>query len=444
LFSKTTLNDLVFPDGSKAALIDAKGVLHVWETATGKGYCRIGDPPVKNQHEQATFSPDLKVLVVQHTDGVLRLWDATTGKLVRSLPKTKDIPFPDRRAFSPDGCVLAIACNSSEYKTIHLWDTAKGNEIGQLAWHENARPSCLVFSPDAKCLIVAYGAPEMAGKLEEDSVRVWDLASQRELHRFATQLYRFGTPSGGKRAAAISPDGRTLAAAAGDTILLWELASGKERGRFAGHRATVSSLACSPDGLLLASGAGDRTALVWDVTGMRPRGKWSARDLRRGEIERLWVELASPDGVRAFRALWGMAAARQSVSFLAERLRPVAPVNDERLTRLIADLDSDRYKVRRRASKELQRLGELAEPALRKALAGETSHEAGRRLKALLEECRTPSTEQLQVLRAVEMLEHIGTKDARQLLQNLAKGVPAVRVSQAAKAALNRLAQRTR
>jgi hypothetical protein len=431
-------------DGSKAALIDAKGVLHVWETATGRGCCRIGRPPVTNQHEQATFSPDGKVLVVQHTDSVLRLWDATTGKLIRSLSKTKDIPFPDRRAFSPDGRVLAIASNSSESRTLYLWDIAKGKEIGRLAWHEKARPSCLVYSPDGKYLMVACGAPERPGELEEVSVRVWDLAGRRVLHRFATELYRFGTPDGGKRAAAISPDGKTLAAAAGDTILLWELASGKERGRFAGHRATVSSLAFSPDGLRLASGAHDRTARVWDVTGICPDGKWSRRDLRPGEMEQLWADLASTDGVRAHRALWKMAAARQSVSFLARRLRPVAPVKDERLTRLIADLGSDRFKVRSRASRELHRLGELAEAALRKALAGETSLDFRRRLKALLEECRTPSTEQLRALRAVEMLEHIGTADARQLLQHLAKGLPAARVSQAATAALERLEQRAR
>jgi RNA polymerase sigma factor (sigma-70 family) len=429
-------------DGTKAALIDAKGVLHVWETATGKLWCRIADPPVIVQHEQAIFTPDGKVVVVEHRDGVLRLWDTTVGKLVCFLSKSKEIPFPDRRAFSPDGRVLATASNSSEYRTIHLWDTATGKEIGRLAWHENARPSCLVFSPDGRYLIVASGAPERAGEFEEDSVRVWDVASRRELYRFATELYRFGTPDGGKRSAAISPDGKTLAAAAGRVVLLWELASGKERGRLAGHHATVSSLAFSPDGLLLASGALDHTALVWDLTGMCPAGKWSSHDARPGEMERLWADLGSADGIRAYRALWATAAARQAVPFLAKRLRPVAPVEEDRLTGLIADLDSGRFMVRSQASKELRRLAELAEPALRRALAGKPSLETGRRLSALLEECRTPSTEQLQVLRALEALEHIGTAGARQLLKDLAQGAPRARASREAKAALERLERR--
>jgi WD40 repeat protein len=71
----------------------------------------------------------------------------------------------------------------------------------------------------------------------------------------------------------ISPDGKTLAAGAHDTILLWELASGKERARFQGHQEWVWSLAFSPTGRLLASGSLDHTALVWDVTGICQDGK---------------------------------------------------------------------------------------------------------------------------------------------------------------------------
>jgi hypothetical protein len=180
-----------------------------------------------------------------------------------------------------------------------------------------------------------------------------------------------------------------------------------------------------------------------DETDARPDGKWASRDARPDEIERLWADLGSAGGIRAYRALWAMAAARQAVPFLAQRLRPVAAVEEKRLTRLIADLDSDRFGVRNQASDELRRLAELAEPALRKARAGEISLEVGRRLKALLEEYRTPPNEQLQVLRALEVLEHTGTASARQLLRHLAKGTPAARVSREAKAALERLERRS-
>ena len=49
--------------------------------------------------------------------------------------------------------------------------------------------------------------------------------------------------------------------------------------------------------------------------------------------------------------------------------------------------------------------------------------------------------EQLQALRAIEMLETVRTPQAQQLLGELAKGAPEVRLTQEAKASLERLAK---
>jgi hypothetical protein len=108
-------------------------------------------------------------------------------------------------------------------------------------------------------------------------------------------------------------------------------------------------------------------------------------------------------------------------------------------------LDSDRFETREQASAELQRLGEQAEPALRKAMAAKPSLEASRRLRALLDrvERRTPSAEQLHALRAVEVLEHIGSPEAQRVLQTLAEGAPEAMLTREAKAALVRLAHRS-
>jgi hypothetical protein len=120
-------------------------------------------------------------------------------------------------------------------------------------------------------------------------------------------------------------------------------------------------------------------------------------------------------------------------------------VKDEQLTRLLVDLDSERFETRERATLELQRLGEQAEPALRKALADKPSLEVSRRLQALLDhlESRTLSTEQLHALRAVEVLEQVGTAEARTVLRSVAAGAPADRLTREAKAALQRLSGRT-
>jgi WD40 repeat protein len=420
-------------DGCKAGLVDAGGVLHVWETATGKACCRIADPLPLD--DAAVFSADGSVVAIGHRDNTFRLWETATGKLLRSFPQARS-QFPHALAFSPDGRIVATYSSTTNDRVIRLWDTTTGKERGQLAWPEDTNPAGLLFTADGKRLIVSYD-PQWAEGMARERVGlcVWELATGRELHRFRG-------PAG---AIALSPDEKTLAAA-GDynTIHLWELASGKERGRFTGHRERIRALAFSPNGRLLASGGQDCTALVWDVTGRCPNGKWSSRDVRPGEIERLWTDLGSTDAIRAHRALWALAAARQSVPFLAERLRPVPRVEDERLTRLIADLDSAQFQVRSRAKKELEQLGELAEPALRKALAGTLSPEVRRQLKLVLDQgtSRPLSSEQLHLLRAVEVLEQIGTPGARQVLEVLTTGAPGAGLTHEARASLERLAGR--
>ena len=52
---------------------------------------------------------------------------------------------------------------------------------------------------------------------------------------------------------------------------------------------------------------------------------------------------------------------------------------------------------------------------------------------------RTPSGDSLLGLRTFELLEHIDTLEARQVLQKLAEGAPHARLTREAKAALERL-----
>jgi hypothetical protein len=100
--------------------------------------------------------------------------------------------------------------------------------------------------------------------------------------------------------------------------------------------------------------------------------------------------------------------------------------------------------VRDQALTELRRLGEQAAPALRKAREGRPSAEAARQAKQLLAEVEGPVTdpERLRQLRAVEVLERIATPAAREVLEALAKGAPGARLTQEAKASLERLSAR--
>ncbi len=79
-----------------------------------------------------------------------------------------------------------------------------------------------------------------------------------------------------------------------------------------------------------------------------------------------------------------------------------------------------------------------------KALASNPPLEVKRRIEDLLDEIRKPVTlpKKLQTLRAIEVLEHIGTPEAQEVLKSLAKGAPEARITHEAKGSLERLAKR--
>src|SRR5262249_51815945 len=145
-------------------------------------------------------------------------------------------------------------------------------------------------------------------------------------------------------------------------------------------------------------------------------------------------------GRRAICALAG--APRLTVPFLREQLRSAPPVDPRRLARLIDELDDDQFAVRLRAATELQKIGEQAEAALRRALEGKPSLEVHRRVEELLKRLEQPTPERLQAQRAMEVLVRIGTPAARRLLQSLAGGLADSWTTRDAKEALDRLGEK--
>jgi HEAT repeat protein len=130
-------------------------------------------------------------------------------------------------------------------------------------------------------------------------------------------------------------------------------------------------------------------------------------------------------------------AAAQTVSLVRERVR-VPKVGTKQL---VLDLGNDNFAVRERASKELEKLGKAAEVALRQALAVQPELEVRRRVEALLKKLErgSPHEESLREVRALQVLGHIGTREAQQLLKAFAMGPSESPLTQEAKAALDRL-----
>jgi HEAT repeat protein len=158
------------------------------------------------------------------------------------------------------------------------------------------------------------------------------------------------------------------------------------------------------------------------------------------QLEACWTALVNDDAAKAYDAVWALAAApEQAVPFLQKHLSPVPRPDVKVVAQLIADLDSADFQVRQKATDQLRKFGDAAAPTLRQALEGKPSLEMRRRLKQLLDQGRDWTAERLRDHRAIQALQHIGTRQARDVLEALAAGAEGAHRTEAAREALQRL-----
>jgi hypothetical protein len=158
-------------------------------------------------------------------------------------------------------------------------------------------------------------------------------------------------------------------------------------------------------------------------------------------LEVRWQALVGDDAAKAFSAILALAAApKEAVPWIKERLKPAAPVDMKRALELIKQLYADEFKARDSATKGLLKLDEQIVPALDKALAANLSLETKRRLEGLRDKMTGVilQGERLRAYRAIEVLERIGTPEARHVLQGLAEGAPGALITTSAQATLKR------
>ncbi len=401
---------IVFSPDGKVLVAAADKEIRIWDTATGKMLATLKGHS-KEIHSIA-FSPDGTLLASGSSDTTVRLWDMGTRKEIKLLES------PGRAAvktvaFSPDGKTLAVESGSIEYKPeLQLWDVAAGAVVRTLT---SVSQGLMVFSPDGKSLV--YGG-EIFG---EWMVQGIELASGR--------TWRLGPTSQQDQSnvlsLAFSPDGTILAGSFPSGIRLWRMSDRKEVLRVKGHGG-VSRVAFAPDGKTLISAGADTTLLVWDFAALLKNAK-PIPALTPELAESNWNALASKEGAVESWAIIGLSnGGDETVQWLKQKLHPAPPVDVALIGRLIADLRSERAAVRERATAELEKLAELAEPTLRTALADKPPLSVQREIEELLKkvEQKRESSKDKRILAALVVLMAIDTPAAEELLQRLAKGAP--------------------
>jgi WD40 repeat protein len=451
----------VFLPGGKTLALSTFHYLTAWNLDDGKlRYRTKGDGPYDNQtpdvdRQQQLFaqcSLDDNTIVAVYPGEVkevvgggrqarmeirwamIGLFDIRSGKIVRSF-QTKADQFVRQVFLSPDRRTLVGIANQGD---VFAWDLAQGVELFRLPPPLTFGGSAS-FSADGRSLVLTGHHP--VANDQKWVVHLYEMASAKKR---ATVAYQVGPYTH----CAVAGD-HLLAISQKDKIQLFDLLSAKELGRFTSD-GWVECLAFAPDGKTLASGSMDTTALIWDISSLVPA--LPKIKLSKDKITRCWADLLGNDAKSAFGSIRLMSQApEQTVEFLKESLHPVPHVPAEKIARLIKQFDSERFLERNQASDELFRLGEAAEAALVDVLKKSVSLETGRRAEEILRKLRQKRTqgpwtltgEPLRHLRAVEILERIGTSEATALLARLAKGSPYAVLTREAKTSHQRLTMRS-
>jgi hypothetical protein len=346
-------------------------------------------------------------------------WDVNKGTCCATIPHVGEQSSnrtTQGLAFTADGKMVATGGVNNK---VRLWAVPDGT-LARVIPGDSTH--ALATAPDGN-LLAAYSFGE---------VTFHEVASGKEVGRA-------GESAGGGAAwncpLVFAADGRMLAVGGElGMIHLYEVATGGERRRFEGHTGYVRALAFAPDGKALLSGGEDTTIVAWDVADLRGQHL---------SVPDAWVRLADADARRAYDGICALAVApEEAAEYLKARLPPVRPVPAETFQRLLRELQSDKFAVREKATRELELCQEQAVPPLRELLERGSGLEARLRVERLLAKIApgklTAGSERLRWLRALEALERMGTPAAWRLVRSLADGPDTVQLTAAARALLAR------
>jgi WD40 repeat protein len=241
------------PDGKRLAT----GVpVVVWDASTRGQPRPLTQGPVTDGAVVVTFSPTAAIVAVGTYSGTVELWDLRDPRRPAHASTLRGSEAaPQGVAFRPDGRVLATLTPEGR---IQLWDVgnASAPKLRGSPTAAAGEQLALAFSPDGRTL--ATGGADGA-------FSTWDVTNVSRPKRLATAGRHVGSVAG----VAYHPDGAMVATAGEDgSVRLWNVA---EQSRptetavlTAGGRFSSAAVAFSPDGRTLAAAAGGGTQL-WDV-----------------------------------------------------------------------------------------------------------------------------------------------------------------------------------
>jgi WD40 repeat protein len=428
---------------------------HFWDARSGKEIRNLSWAETKAQ--RAVLSRDGGLLAAAYSDGRIMLCDVESGKW-RELLRDR-VMSPESLQMSCDGAWLMWHDTHDPFDERLAFKPRYGAvEIKRCKVVDLPFKSCYWFTHENSILASFDIGSRRAGF--QDEVAFYDVARGKQISEDSQPLsfQRMVMPPGHSWAGGgeafpleiygpkgecwvISRSGRLLieGTSTGMIVIKDDISHTLVR-QLAGHRGPVCSLGFSPDGKRLVTTGDDISIVVWDFEAIL--AQWRRPDIALSvkELESLWHMLKSDKAHTAIVRL--LEGPKSTVAFLRQRLSRASAEEMAPVKRWVADLNSEQFSLREKASAELLKLGDFAVPILDKVLGENPTLEVRRRAEALLDklEKQPPSPARLQQQRALETLELLETAEARELLITLAGGAPEAWLTQQAKAACRRAA----
>ncbi|WP_339731219.1 SUMF1/EgtB/PvdO family nonheme iron enzyme [uncultured Gimesia sp.] len=235
----------VTPDGKRVVSGSSDKTLKVWDFETGKLIQTLKGHPATVSC--LAVSPDGKRVISGDSDKSLNLWDLETGELIRTTSRHKR--GVSSVAISPDGKIIF----SSSSGRLILSDYDTGKVIRELK-SSNGVFHDFAVTPDGKLLITGGSQP-----------KVWDLKTGRPILNLECKKLE------SLACLAVSPNRTQLIAGMyPQTLMVYDMATGKQIRKFKGHADRINSITFLPDGNHFVSSSLDTTLKLWNLEKSNP------------------------------------------------------------------------------------------------------------------------------------------------------------------------------
>jgi WD40 repeat protein len=284
-------------DGLRLASGTRDGPIRIWhldETEPGE---LIPGRLHADEYGNFLFAPDSQQMAGGCADGTVKVWNVATLQVTAVLSNASYVA-----AFSSDGRSVLVSTKDGQPQ----WrDLAASKARPVPAFEGNIQRVLAVdLSPDRRLAALA---------LPRGLIQLQDIEAGKSVRSL-----RDGH-AGDVRAVAFAPAADKLISGGADkTLVVWDVATGRQLWKNSEHRGSVCAVAVSPDGAMLASGCGAETIKLWNLSTMST-GSLASISYHRSAIRTLAF---SPDGSRLASGsedntvkLWHVALRRELASF---------------------------------------------------------------------------------------------------------------------------------